>query len=71
MFRITRSEQRTDMIFLTKVHRPGNTCRALAGQVNVIQSGRGRERICNKVGGFGRAGEITSSGTNLIVDRVI
>ncbi len=70
MFRVIRSEQRTDMFFL-KVHRPGNACGALAGQVNITESGRGRECVCNKVNGFGRAGEISTSGTDLIVNRVV
>lgn len=71
MFRVTRSEQRTDMFFLRKVHGPGNACFAQANQVTITESGRGRERVCNMVNGFGGAGEITPSGTDLIVDRVV
>ncbi len=71
MFRVTRSEQRTDMFFLIKVPRPGNACFAQAGQVTITEPDRGRERVCNMVNGFGGAGEITPSGTDLIVDRVV
>ena len=70
MFRMQRSEQRTDRIFLMQMHRPGNASRAQAGPSDAVQSGRGGGRIYN-MDEVRKTGERTTPGTGLIMDRVV